>query len=128
MHFHETIVVRHGAVNDQEHEVVVVVELGALAEVLGVLDRKRVKLEHVAQDGVVLLDGLINVDPEEGAAGEKLLDVFAAELGFLASSVVDDRAAVRASPCGRGRGTRRRCWRLVRRPGRGSAGQDGLFR
>ena len=36
------------AVEDQEHVVVVVVELGALTELLGVLDREGVKPEEIA--------------------------------------------------------------------------------
>ena len=57
VHLDESVVVGDGAVDDDEDEVVVVVELRALAELLGVLDRERVELEDVAQDRVVVLVG-----------------------------------------------------------------------
>ena len=50
MHLDEPVLVGRGAVDDEEHVVVVVVDLRPLAEVLGVLDRERVELEDVAQD------------------------------------------------------------------------------
>ena len=50
MHLDEPVVVGRGAVDDEEDEVVVVVDLGALPEVLGVLDRERMELEDVAED------------------------------------------------------------------------------
>ena len=48
MHLDQAVVVRVGAVDDEEDEVVVLVELGALPEVLGVLDRQRMEAEDVA--------------------------------------------------------------------------------
>ena len=50
MHLDQPVVVGDGAVDDEEDEVVVVVDLRALAEVLRVLDRQRVELEDVAED------------------------------------------------------------------------------
>jgi hypothetical protein len=50
VHLDEPVGIGRGAVDDDEDEVVVLVQLGALAEVLRVLDRKRVELEDVRQD------------------------------------------------------------------------------
>ncbi len=95
VHLDEAVVVRDGSVDDDEDEVVVFVELRALRELLGVLDGERVELEDVAQDRVVGLVRLVDIDPEEGVAGEELLDVLAAEVHLFAAAVVDDRAGVR---------------------------------
>ena len=85
MHLDQAVVVRRGAVDDDEDEVVVVVDLRALAEVLGVLDRERVELEDVAEDLEVARVGLVEVEPEEAAVGEQLLDRLAAELDLAAA-------------------------------------------
>ena len=50
MHLDQPVVVGRGAVDDDEDEVVVFVELGALVEVLRVLDGERMELEDVAED------------------------------------------------------------------------------
>ena len=54
VHLDETVVVGNCAVDDEEDVVVVVVDLGALSELLGVLDGERVELEDVAEDLVVV--------------------------------------------------------------------------
>jgi hypothetical protein len=72
--------------------VVVLVDLGALAEVLGVLDRERVELEDVAEDREVRVVGLVEVEPEEPAVGEQSLHGLAAERDAVASLVLDDVA------------------------------------
>ena len=95
VHLDEPVGVRDGAVDDDEDEVVVVVELGTLAELLGVLDRERVELEDLAQDREVVLIGPVDIDPEERAPGEQPLDVLATEAHLLAAAVVNDHAAVR---------------------------------
>ena len=95
VHLDEPVVVGNCAVDDQEDVVVVVVDLGALPELLGVLDGKRVKLEDVAEDLVVVGVGLVDVEPEEGVAGEELLDVLAVEVHLFAAAVMDDGAHVR---------------------------------
>jgi hypothetical protein len=43
VHLDEPIRIRNGPVDDEEDEVVVLLELGTLAEVLRVLDRERVE-------------------------------------------------------------------------------------
>ena len=65
MHLDEAVLVGDGAVDDEEDVVAVVVDLRALAEVLGVLDRERVELEDVAEDLEVLRVGLVEIEPEE---------------------------------------------------------------
>ena len=50
VHLDQPVVVRRRAVHDEEDEVVVVIELGPLAELLRVLDRERMEPEDVAQD------------------------------------------------------------------------------
>ena len=73
MHLDEPIGVRDGAVDDDEDEVVVVVELGALPELLGVLDGERMELEDLAQDLVVVLVGLVeSIQKNESPAKEPL--------------------------------------------------------
>jgi hypothetical protein len=92
VHLDQTVLVRDGAVDDQEDVVVVVVELRALPEVLRVLDRERMELEHVAQDREVFLGRPVEVDPEERAAGEQALGAFAGEVDLADLVGVDDVA------------------------------------
>ena len=54
-----------GAVVDEEHVVVVVVELGPLTEVLGVLKSQRMKVEQVAEEPDRLGARSFQVEPEE---------------------------------------------------------------
>jgi hypothetical protein len=68
MHLDEPVVVWCSAIDDHKDEVVVLVELGALVELLRVFDRERMKLEHIAEDLEVLLARLIEVEPKEVAA------------------------------------------------------------
>jgi len=49
VHLDEPVVVRGGAVDDDEDEVVVLVDLRTLPEVLRVLDRQRVVAERLAE-------------------------------------------------------------------------------
>jgi len=92
VHLDETILVRRSSVGDDEDEVVVVLDLRALAEVLGILHCERVKLEGLPQDLEVLSLGLIEVKPEELSASEQFLDCLAAELDLRAAALVDDQA------------------------------------
>ena len=89
VHLDEPVVVRDGAVDDEEDEVVVVVDLGPLAELLGVLDRERVELEDVAEDLEVLVVRAVEVEPEEPLAGKQLLDGLPAELHLAAALVME---------------------------------------
>jgi hypothetical protein len=54
-----------------------------------------VELEDVAEDLVVLRVGLVDVEPEEGVAGEQFLHVLAVEMDLFSTAVVDDSAHVR---------------------------------
>ena len=65
MHLDEAVLVRDRAVDDDEDEVVVLVDLRALAELLRVLDGQRMELEDVAQDLEVVLARLVDIEPEE---------------------------------------------------------------
>jgi hypothetical protein len=54
VHLDQPVLVRDGAVDNQEDEVVVVIELRPLAEVLRILEGERMELEDIAQYGEVL--------------------------------------------------------------------------
>ena len=95
VHFDEAVVVGDGSVDHDENEVVIFVELGALRELLRVLDGERMELEDVAENRVVGLVRLIDVDPEEGVAGEELLHVLRLKWHLFAATVVNDGAGVR---------------------------------
>ena len=90
MHLNEPVVVWCSAIDDDKNEVVVVVELGPLVEVLGVFDRERVKLEHIAEDLKVPLARLIEVEPKKVAAREQPLDRVTIEVDLAAALIVDD--------------------------------------
>ena len=92
MHLDQPVVVGDRAVDDDEDEVVVLVDLRPLPEVHGVLDGERVELEDVAEDLEVVAVGLVEVEPEELPGGEKLLDRLAAEVDLAAALVVNDVA------------------------------------
>ena len=70
VHLDQAVLVARGAVDDEEDVVAVFVELGPLAEVLGVLDRERMELEDISQDLEVVGLGLMKVEPEEAAGRE----------------------------------------------------------
>src|SRR4029450_1988972 len=74
VHFDKTVIVGDGSVDNEENEVVIVVELGALPELLRVLNGERVELEDLAEDLEVLMLRLIEIEPEEPLACEQLLD------------------------------------------------------
>jgi hypothetical protein len=98
VHLDEAVVVGNSAVDDDEYEIVVLVELCSLLEFFGVLDGERVELEDVAEDRVVVLVWLVEVEPEEPLASEELLDVLAVEVQLIVAAVVNDRAGVRSGP------------------------------
>ena len=76
MHLDEPVDVgrRRRPVDDEEDEVVVLLELRALAELLRVLERERVEVENVAQHREVVRLGALEVEPEELAAREPRFD------------------------------------------------------
>lgn len=57
VHFDQLAVVGADAVDDEVKELVVLVELGALTEPLGILYRQRMEVEDVAQDRHVVRVG-----------------------------------------------------------------------
>src|SRR5581483_6514544 len=73
-------------------EVVVALDLGALPEVLRVLHRERVEPEDLAEDDEVVLDGLLEVEPEELVAREQLLDGLTVEVEVCGAVRLDDVA------------------------------------
>ncbi len=80
MHLDQSVIVGLRAVDDDEHEVVVGVDLRALVELLGIFDSERMELEDVAQDIEVFLTRPAEVEPEEGVAFKKAFDCRAVEL------------------------------------------------
>ena len=61
-------------VEDEEDVIAVVVELGALAEVVGVLQRERVEAEDLAQLCQLIGVGVVEVQPEEVVAPHVVAD------------------------------------------------------
>jgi hypothetical protein len=96
VHLDKSVRIGDGAVDDQEDEVVVVVELGTLAEVLRILEGERMELKDIAQYGEVLVGWPGQVDPEEAAAREQTLEIATAEMQ-LANVIVMNDLAHRAS-------------------------------
>ena len=83
VHLGERLVQAERAVGDEVDEILVVLDLRALVELLGVLDGQRVDLEDVAQQGDGLRTGVGQVQPEQrvvlqgafdGRAGRLVLD------------------------------------------------------
>lgn len=72
MYFDGAAAVALRAVDDQVEEVVVVVELGSLAEILGVLDRQWVEVERVGQQVAAFGVEIDQVEPEERARRDLL--------------------------------------------------------
>jgi hypothetical protein len=64
-----------GAVGHQGDEVVVVLDLRPLVELLRVLDRERVDLEHLAQQGDRVRARVFQVQPEQVVLFQGALDV-----------------------------------------------------
>jgi hypothetical protein len=65
VNFDETVVVWCGAIDDDEHEVVVFIELGSLVALLRVFDCERMKLEQHRGDLKVRVAWSIEVEPEK---------------------------------------------------------------
>src|SRR6185503_3205218 len=65
---------RRRPVDDEEDEVIVLLELRALAELLRVLERERMEVENVPQHREVFRLGALEVEPEELAAREPRFD------------------------------------------------------
>src|SRR5690349_21239825 len=63
-----------GPVEHEKDVVAVVVELRALAEVLGVLQRERMKPEDLAEPGQLIGTRIVEVEPEEVIALEMVTD------------------------------------------------------
>ena len=95
VHLDQPVLVGDGAVDHEEDEVVVLVDLRALAEVLGVLDGERVELEDVAEDLEVVAVGPVEVEPEEPPLASSFSTFSRLKCDLLAPAVVDDHAAVR---------------------------------
>ena len=69
------------AVEDEKDVIVVVVELGALAEMLGVLERERVKAEDLPQLGELVGAGAVEVEPKELIAPRVIPDARLVDAG-----------------------------------------------
>jgi hypothetical protein len=97
VHLDELMVVRLRAVDDDEREVVIDVDLRALVELLGILDGERMELENLAQDVEVFLGWPAEIEPEEAVAIKKAFDRCAVERHFGRACVVDDLASRRVA-------------------------------
>lgn len=86
----EPILVWRVAEDDEEDEIVVVLALGALPEVLRVLDRERMEGERLLQKLDVLWAWAVEVEPEELARPEPLLESLALEYEFLRAAWIDE--------------------------------------
>jgi hypothetical protein len=71
VHLDEPVRVRRRPVHDHEDEVVVVVDLGALMELLRGVQRQRVEPERFREDRVVGGAWPVQVEPEEAASREQ---------------------------------------------------------
>jgi hypothetical protein len=77
----EAVHLDHGladGVGSEEHnrdEVLVVLDLGPLPELQRVLDRHRVDVEHVTQQGQALLAGVVQVQPQDLVVVQRLIGV-----------------------------------------------------
>jgi hypothetical protein len=88
MDLDQPVSVRRRAVDDEEDEVLVVIDLRPLVEVFRILDRERVKLEDVAQDLEIGDVRAVQIKPEELVGREQIVDRLPRK--------VDNRAAVLA--------------------------------
>jgi hypothetical protein len=86
----EPVLVGGVAEDDEEDEIVVVLALGALSEVLRVLDRERMEAERLLEKLDVLWAWAVKVEPEELGRPEPLLESFAVEREFLRAASIDE--------------------------------------
>lgn len=74
VHLHKAVVViGRGAVDHEERQVVVVLQLGPLVEVLGIFQGQGMKTEHLGEEGRILGAHRVEIQPEEGA-GRQVID------------------------------------------------------
>ena len=90
VHLHKAVLVRRGAIDDDEDEVVVLVELRPLGELFGVFDCEWMKLEDVSQDLKVVVGRPVEIEPKEVASREQPLDRAAVEADLVAALTADD--------------------------------------
>jgi hypothetical protein len=94
VHLDEPVLVGRRAVDDDEDEVVVLVQLRALAEVLRVFDRERVEPEFLTQELEVADVGVVQVEPEEVRRREQLPDRLVVEVQLARAVVLEDSAGL----------------------------------
>jgi hypothetical protein len=88
----QSVIVGRGAVDDEEDELVVVLDLRPLVELLGVFHGKQVELENVAEDLEVTRIRLVEVEPEEVAGGQQLRGLLPTEAELVAPAFMADVA------------------------------------
>ena len=93
MHLDESVPVGVGAEHDEVHVAVELLDLGPLAEVLGVLDGQRVQAEGLAQQSQLVGRRPVQVEPEELAAVQALPDHVAVD-GRVRPVRVDEEGLV----------------------------------
>src|SRR6185503_12479151 len=81
-----------GPEDDEEREVVVLLDLRALAELARVLQRERVQVEGLLQQLEVGLAGIVDVEPEEDAVAQPRLDALGVDIRLDGSPGVDQMA------------------------------------
>ena len=86
----DVVLVGRGAVDDQEDEVVVLVELGPLPEVHRVLDRQRVEPEYLAEQPEQLVGRAVQVEPPEALLAGEPLEQRAVDADVLRAAAVDE--------------------------------------
>src|SRR5262249_49366705 len=94
VHLDQAVLVLDGPVDDDEDEVVGFVDLRPLSERLGVLDRERVEAEGVPEDLEVGGFRLVEIEPEELARAEQLLDVLTVEVQLARAVLLEDAAGL----------------------------------
>ena len=87
----QPVLVLVGPVGDDEREVAEGVDLGPLAEVVGVLHGQRVEAEEVAEQGQILGRGPVEVEPEELAVLEVAIQQVAVQAVVDAVGVHEER-------------------------------------
>ncbi len=112
----EVVLVGRGAVDDEEDEVVVLVELGPLPEVHRVLDRERVEPEYLAEEPEQLVRRAVEVEPPEALLAGEPLEQRAVDADVLRAAAVDEMSS---HPEHRSPRTGRRCFAGARSAPRG---------
>jgi NTP pyrophosphatase (non-canonical NTP hydrolase) len=92
VHLHEPIFIGSSAVDDEEHKVVIVVELRALAEVLRVLQCEWMEMEDITKNREIPVRRLVKIDPEEFVSCEQSFRALGTQMKLADLFGMDDVA------------------------------------